>query len=200
MSAIVDRSYFTELAAADPERLCRKSGCSHDRQGRSYTIDIWDWQYVISPEQQTFQQVKRAGAPPHQYFDLVCIYSLLRRKEIPLSGEWISEKDLPGGVTFFRGPHLIPTDLISNHFGDDLQGFCTRCEQLSGKRMAMADASYSFDITPDIPVAVLYWAGDEDFPAEAKLLYDSSIAQRMTLDILFALAVGVCSRIGMESA
>jgi hypothetical protein len=62
----------------------------------------------------------------------------------------------------------------------------------------MADAAFSFSITPDIPVAVLYWIGDEDFPAEVKILYDRSITELLSLDILFALAVGVCARIGTD--
>jgi hypothetical protein len=61
----------------------------------------------------------------------------------------------------------------------------------------MADAAFCFSITPDLPVAVLYWVGDEDFPAEAKILYDRSISELLTLDILFALAVGVCAGVSM---
>ena len=116
--------------------------------------------------------------------------------DIKLSGEWISEKDLPGGPTFFRGPHLLPTNLISNRFGNDLQSFCERCKKLGGTQLQLADAAFSFIITKDIPVAVLYWIGDEEFPAEAKILYDKSIAEPLPLDIVFALAFEVCNRIG----
>jgi hypothetical protein len=49
-------------------------------------------------------------------------------------------------------------------------------------------------ITPEIPVAIVYWLGDEDFPAEAKLLFDRSMINLMPLDILFALVVEVCDR------
>jgi hypothetical protein len=134
--------------------------------------------------------------PPHEYFDLLAMYYLLSAKDTSLIGEWISEKDLPGGPTFFRGPHRIPTDLITGQFNNDLQEFKNRCEQLGGTPIDMADAAYCFSITPDIPVVVLYWIGDEDFPAEAKILYDRSVAELLSLDILFALAVGVCTRIG----
>jgi hypothetical protein len=123
------------------------------------------------------------------------MYYLLSTKDTSLLGEWISEKDLPGGSTFFRGPHRIPTDLITKQFNNDLQGFKNRCEQLGGTQIDMADAAYCFSITPDIPVVVLYWIGDEDFGAEAKILYDRSVAELLSLDILFALAVGVCTRI-----
>lgn len=59
----------------------------------------------------------------------------------------------------------------------------------------MADAAYVFKITPNIPVAVLLWLGDEDFGAEAKLLFDRTIGMHLPLDIIFALAVEVCREI-----
>lgn len=195
MPEIIDPSYFKNLAEANQETLCTHSCCSFNDKINSYIITIWDWQYVINPLEATIGVVN-AAEKPHEYLDLFCIYYLLNQSDISLSGEWISEKDLVGGPTFFRGPHLIPTELISNRFGDDLQLFSSRCEQLGGLRLDMADISYRFDITPDIPVSVLYWIGDEDFPAEAKILYDRAISKQLSLDIIFALAFGICSRLG----
>ena len=60
----------------------------------------------------------------------------------------------------------------------------------------MADAAYRFEITPRIPVAVLYWNGDDDLPAESKLLYDQTITEHLASDIVWALAVGICERLG----
>lgn len=63
----------------------------------------------------------------------------------------------------------------------------------------MADAAYRFIVTPRIPVAVLYWKGDDEFPPEAKILYDRTITEHLTSDIIFALAVEICARIGSAS-
>ena len=59
----------------------------------------------------------------------------------------------------------------------------------------MADAAYRFKITPRIPVAVLHWTGDDDFPAESKILYDRTITEHLASDIIYALAVGICKRL-----
>jgi hypothetical protein len=56
----------------------------------------------------------------------------------------------------------------------------------------MADAAFSFSITPRIPVAVLLWVGDDEFESEAKLLFDKTIVQHLPLDIIYALAVEIC--------
>ncbi len=196
MTEIIDKSYFAELELADPEILCREGRCNYSNDMRQYTIEVWGDQYLFDLTNSKIDHVFAAGPLPHEYFDLFVMYYLLRAKNICLTGEWVSEKDLPGGSTFFRGPHQIPTDLISKRFDNDLQKFKIWCETLGGTPLEMADAAFRFFITPDIPVAVLYWIGDEDFPAEAKVLYDRSVTDLLSLDILFALAVSVCSRVG----
>jgi len=196
VTTYVDSNYFKELAQADPTDICRLDRCSYDPTGKSYILQIWGDTYIIDWSEGKIERSSATMPPPHTFFYLFVIYYLLLPQDIEPRGEWISEKDLPGGTTFFRGPHLLPTSLISERFANDLQGFCQRCKKLGGTPLKLADAAFTFTITRDIPIAVLYWAGDEEFPAEAKILYDKSISDPLPLDIVFALAFEVCSRIG----
>ncbi|MGB3211732.1 MAG: DUF3786 domain-containing protein [Desulforhopalus sp.] len=195
MTEIIDKTYFTALTAANPEILCRQGRSKYSEDAHEYALEVWGNRYLVDLTNSELRYGDTKGPRLHEYLGLFAVYYLLLEKDVVLSGEWISEKDLPGGSAFFRGPHLIPTDLISNRFNNDINRFKTICKKLGGTPLDMADAAFRFSITSDIPVAVLYWIGDEDFPAEAKILYDRSIAELLSLDILFALAVGVCARI-----
>jgi hypothetical protein len=64
----------------------------------------------------------------------------------------------------------------------------------------MADAAFAFQIAPRIPAAVLYWEGDEEFGAEAKLLFDKSISAHLALDVIYAMAAGMCKRLGKSDS
>ncbi len=196
MATYVDRTYFRDLATAAPTTVCRGGRCGYEPSTTSYTLGLWGDEYCIDWTAETIERTTATAPPVHDYFHLFIIYYLLLSKDMTVLGEWISEKDLPGGTTFFRGPHLLPTNLISDRFGNDLDNFASCCGALGGTPLAMADAAFRFQITPDMPVAVLYWAGDEDFPAEAKILYDRGVIEVLPLDIVFALAVEVCARIG----
>ncbi len=196
MATYVDRSYFRNLATAPPTTVCRGDRCRCDPSTTSYTLRLWGHEYCIDWTAETIERTTATSPPTHDYFPLFIIYYLLLPKDMTVRGEWISEKDLPGGTTFFRGPHLLPTKLISDRFGNDLESFATCCRALGGTPLNMADAAFRLQIAPDMAVAVLYWAGDEDFPAEAKILYDRGIIEVLPLDIVFALAVEVCARIG----
>ena len=196
MRDLVAKIHFQALAEKNPEDVCRCAGCHYDDASACYSLSIWGTKYIISPNSYTIDCLDQKGQGLHEYFSLFAIHYLLTAKETGLSGKWISEKDIPGGSGFFRGPHEIPTHLISHRYGDTISAFQQRCEQLQGLPLDMADAAYCFNITPRIPAAVLYWAGDDEFPAESKILYDSTIAEHFALDVVYALAVGICHRLG----
>ncbi|MEW6615818.1 MAG: DUF3786 domain-containing protein [Thermodesulfobacteriota bacterium] len=196
MTTSIDTILFRDLAKQDPKDVCRRALCEYDDGKKYYTLSVWGDDYVIYPHQFKIDRITTNFPSPHDYFHHFIIHYLLKSKEIEIYNEWISEKDIPGGVTFFRGPHEIPSYLISRQYANDINGFRKRCEQLHGISLDMADAAYSFKITTHIPVAVLYWKGDDDFSAESKILYDSSITEHLTSDIIFALAVEICTRIG----
>jgi hypothetical protein len=170
--------------------------CKYDAAAGTYGLTVWGRHYAVDPRQGRIFCASPDPEPLHPYFDLFAVHYLRSAKEIPPAGQWISEKDIPGGTTFFRGPHAVPVHVIASRFGEDIQGFIRLCEQYGGTTLALADAAFSFVITPRVPVAVLLWQGDAEFPAEAKLLYDATIARHLALDIVYALAVGVCEQLG----
>ena len=196
MTNSINKIHFQELAKQDPVDVCRRALCKYDDMKKFYTLSVWGDEYVIYPHKFKIECISKNHQNPHEYFYLFIIYYLLKSKEIEINKEWISEKDIPGGATFFRGPHEIPTHLIYRQYRDNITEFGKICEQLNGISLDMADAAYSFKITPRIPVAVLYWEGDDEFTTETKILYDSTITEHLSSDIIFALAVAICIRIG----
>ncbi|SHI11973.1 DUF3786 domain-containing protein [Desulfofustis glycolicus] len=199
MTALIDKAFFQELSGQDPREVCRRAVCTYDDTERSYALTVWGEQCTIHPHQARIEYVPAGRAPFHPYLELLMIHYLLRAQAIEPTQAWVSEKDLPGGATFFRGPHEIPTSLITGRFNDDVDSFKNRCKHLMGTPLDLADAAFSFTIAPRVPVAILYWAGDDDFPAESKILYDRSIAEPFALDVIYALAVGICERVGSSN-
>ncbi|MBF0572264.1 MAG: DUF3786 domain-containing protein [Desulfamplus sp.] len=194
MTNLIDKIYFKELAEQDPEDTCKRALCRYDHIKRCYYISVWGDDYAVYPYELKIERLSKNFDNTHEYLYLFIINYLLRAKNIELSNEWISEKDIPGGSTFFRGPHEIPTNLISSKYNGNIYEFKKRCDQLNGIQLEMADSSYVFKITPRIPIALLFWDGDDEFPPESKLLYDKSITQHLALDIIFALSVAICEQ------
>ncbi len=191
----IDKTIFSDLKVFDPEDVMLRTNCRFDQAKNQYFINIWGHEYCVDLNRDEVRP-QGAGLKTYQYFlYLFILYYLMKSRSIKPLGEWISEKDIPGGAAFFRGPHTIPGGVITTRFGNDMDAFKQRCTELKGISLEMADAAFMFQITPTIPVAVLYYFGDEDFPCEAKLLFDKTIGLHLPLDIVFALAVEICNTV-----
>lgn len=195
MAELIDKQHFMELARLDPREVCRRTSCTFDEHRNCYILPVWGVDYAIYPDAGKISCISDSGLL-HEYFSLFAIHYLLTAKKSPPANDWISEKDMLGGATFFRGPHAIPTHLITGRVGNSIEEFRQLGATHHGSPLNMADAAFRFAITDRIPVAVLYWAGDEDFPAEAKILFDKTLPDHFALDIVFALASGLCEQLG----
>ncbi len=192
----IDKTIFSDLEKCDPEDVVKRTGCRFDKTGKKYFVKVWDHEYCVDLNALKVRPLGSGHKTYHEFLYLFILYYLMEAKGINPSGVWVSEKDIPGGSAFFRGPHTIPGNMITERFGNDLTSFKKRCIKLKGVRLDMADAAFKFHITPAIPAAVLYYFADEDFPCEAKLLFDYTIASHLPLDIIYALAVEICNIVG----
>jgi len=195
MTDPIDAIHFNQLAELEPQDVCSRALCGYVPAEKCYTVSVWNRDYKIYAESAKIIRKEDDRPVDNIYLGLFAIHYLLTAKEIPVSNEWISEKDIPGGVTFFRGPHAIPTDLIEKRYREDVGQFSEQCRRFGGVSLEMADAAFYLKIAPRIPIAVLFWGADDEFPAESKILFDKTIIDHLALDIVFALAVEVCTRI-----
>jgi hypothetical protein len=114
------------------------------------------------------------------------------------TGEEITEKDLPGGVTFFRGPHALPVAPVAERFGSDLRAFLARGRELGAEAVSHGDAALRFLPFEKIPVTYVLWKADDEFPASVSVLFDRSIGRWFEPDMIFLLVGEITARITEE--
>jgi hypothetical protein len=187
--------HYDDLSACDPEDVVKRTSALWDADSRQYEIAVWGHDYIVAPDRCRISPRSSGGSSYQDYLYLFIVYYLMHGQDVPPSGDWVSEKDIRGGEGFFRGPHLIPVQRIAETVDNDRVLFAKICKQLKGTPLDFADAAFCFEITPAIPVALLFWEGDEDFPCEIKMLLDRTIERHLSLDIIFALAVEVCATV-----
>lgn len=60
-------------------------------------------------------------------------------------------------------------------FSGHVEELIAACEKLNGEKMRQGDAGYILPVFPYFKIAVLFWDGDEEFDAQANMLFDSNI-------------------------
>jgi hypothetical protein len=100
----------------------------------------------------------------------------------PLRNKSISFKELPGGGIYiepFTNRCIRP---LINLFGDNLTLFQERAEKCGGTKEKYGDISYTFYPFPRIPVTLVLWGADEEFPANANIIFDASAADYLNTE------------------
>jgi hypothetical protein len=177
---------WQELAARKAAEVGRRCLVVSEQGG--YSLDFLDRRYFVEPGTGRIGGPQEDGLLADAEFELLVLTYLTQAVEIPTDGTWISEKDLPGGSQFFRGPHALPLQPLLARFGEDLPGFRRAALKLGGSTLPFGDAAYGFTALPRIPAGCLLWAGDEEFPARANLLFDRTLGRHLPLDVVLALA------------
>ncbi len=132
--------------------------------------------------------------------ELVTLLFLARVQEVqPCQQELVSVADLKEAL-YFKGPHRLPVADLLERFGQDLAGFQRAARALGGNPLEQADAAFTFLPLPRLPVSLLLWLGDEEFPPHCQVLFDRSIESYLSASGIWLLVHLVCSALLWTSA
>ena len=84
---------------------------------------------------------------------------------------------------------MLPLDSIAEKYCRDAGTFIENGMKLGGERLDYGDFSFRLFPFPRLPVVLIVWKADDEFPARAELLFDSSCKQHLSTDILWATAM-----------
>jgi hypothetical protein len=195
----IDSEYWGEFARLDPETVCTRTLADYQVKQRGYTLPVLNEDYVILPHRREIKRLIAGGTPGEEglskEFVLMVLFYLIHAKNIPLARQWISERDLPSGEIFFRGPHALSVDLIERKYGEDPEGFIEAGNLLGGTPVRFGDKSIALDVFPRIPIIYILWVGDEEFPSRGGVLFDASIESHFPLDMIWIMVNEVSRRL-----
>jgi len=195
----IDSDYWDEFARLNPETVCIRTLADYQVRERAYILPILNQDYLVLPYQRKIKRLTEEGTPTEEdltrEFTLMVLFYLLHAKNIPLVRKWISEKDLPGGEAFFRGPHALSVDLIKKKYGNSPEDFIEAGKALGGTPVRFGDRSLALDVFPRIPIVYILWMGNEEFPPRAGILFDASVESHFTLDMIWIMVNEVSRRL-----
>jgi hypothetical protein len=106
---------------------------------------------------------------------------------------------LPGGDIFTKGTHIIPLDKAAAYFSKHDNEFLTAGKNLGGTQRDYGDMSLNILPFPRVPVVLILWLGDEEFPPTASLLFDSSCVSHLPPDIVWSTSMLVVEMMLMHT-
>jgi hypothetical protein len=124
-----------------------------------------------------------------EYSRLSILRYLIHAIDLPLSGKLVRPSDLSGGDIFVRGTHVLPLNKIAADFENNYNEFLSIGKRLGGSQLDYGDISLQLLPFPRMPVVLIVWSGDEEFPPKSSLLFDSSCVSHLSTDIIWSTAM-----------
>jgi len=179
------------LRAIDPGELARRGGLELDADrlklallGTRYTLG-WPDLVARNPDGEV--------CPDHLrvlFLDYLCMGD----GSSP-TGTWIGYQELPDGAFYRQAFQGYSGDRLVRELGGDVDVFRRAAEAIGGEPFEMGDAGYVFQALPNVPLAIVWWAGDDEFPASATVLFDEIAGRYLPTDGLALLGSMLCSRL-----
>lgn len=105
----------------------------------------------------------------------------------PVSGQWVSFADLPGGRFYNQAFQGYTGHELSKAFGSGKIAFERAASSLDGRPYPLGDAAFIFHALPRVALLVIFWQGEDgedtiDFPPSFQILFDSSASHYLPTD------------------
>ena len=190
--------YWDSLAKAVPNEVCTRTGATYNEERKGYFLPVLNQRYLILPGEKRIYCMKGDLCEEEtlrDYFFLMVLLYLLNAREGEPTHSWISEKELKGGTTFFRGPHALQTEALNKIFGKNPEAFSRAGKRLGGVELFYGDKAFALTVLPKIPLALVLWKEDTEFPAQVTVMFDSTIQKHFSLDGIWCLVGEVSQRL-----
>jgi hypothetical protein len=181
------------LATLDPDDVCRAAAVSYDRATEQYIVKSLGMDFLVAAKDRTITSTAPGSEVLLQrlgyFFKLSILWYLVSAKDITLTGRLVKLQNVKGGEIFTRGSHILPLDKVARKFGKDKEGFLKKGTSLGGEPMKYGDASVKLYPFPRVPAILTLWLEDEEFPARADLMFDSTCTMQLATDIVWSIAM-----------
>jgi hypothetical protein len=167
-----------QLSGRDPESLAALTGTLL-KEGAFHFALLGRALRLALPE---FYVVDTGGAALPTFQQALVLYYFVTADGTPLAGRWVSFADLPGGRMYAPAFQGYSGNELVRAFGADVEAFRRACLASGGSPLEIAEAAYSFQALPRLPLAVTYWVGDDEFPSASKILFDASACHYLPID------------------
>jgi hypothetical protein len=169
-----------ERLAGEPlEALAARSGFEPGEAG-ALRIPFLDRVYRLSHPALAFSDALSDGRDVPLQEQVLILHYLLAEAGAAPAGDWVAYREIPGATFYFGAFVKRAVDPLKKVFGGNIEGFKAAASRLNGAPVAPGDAGFEFGVLPRVPVRLILYAGDEEFPAEAAILFDRSVGRLLS--------------------
>jgi hypothetical protein len=116
-----------------------------------------------------------------------------------LTGKWVSYSELRGGMVKITSFQRDCEEPMRELFETDFEKAASSLSRLGAEKQEGFPTPHAWRLflLPRIPVVILYWQEEEDFPSRIKILFDSSADRFLDAESIIFLGEGLVKNMEM---
>ena len=173
---LIEERTWKELRRGGFPLQAKASGCRVISENEA-EIPFLKRRYRVNGERPDIRAVGREEASASRR--VLILRYLLGAKRLGLTFKRVGLGDIARNSRLLVSFHRQVIRPIVKEFSDDPKKLRSRGEALGGIQQPLGDASVTLFPFPRTPVTFAIWRGDEKHPAEAQVMFDSSIAAQL---------------------
>jgi hypothetical protein len=175
--------HFAKVAI---DEQCRKSGARYRvaDSGKIITVEYLNQSYQIKfPDIEISLVDSEAKVPVKD--KILILHYLTLAKGTPTANKFIAFKDLPEGANYFPTFSKRSIEPLVSYFGRESHRLIDVASRLGGRRVDYGDVAVAIGAFPRVPVTLVLWQGDDEFPPRGNIIFDITISDYLyTYDII----------------
>jgi hypothetical protein len=195
------------LAGKNPDLLARFAGAeiSRDPEGRAaLSLSFLNQEVLIPwPELDFLAKKSREPLPIQQEILLLhYLHGAWSSGGAVMEGEWIAFQEIPDGRFYLDAFQRRAKNPLVQNFGHNPEQLLELATASFGATpFEQGDCSMVVTVLPLVPVALVLWRGDEEFPPEGSILFDRSVSKFLSAeDVAWLAGMVVYPLIGMAKS
>ncbi len=167
--------YEDKFRQLNPEDVTgRLAGVKWD--GSCFFVKLLGREFAISHPNYTITAADGGALPPLPTQTFLLRY-LLECKDVTWAGEWKTFREMPWGEMYIKPYTGRVLTRAAFTLGTRLDAFRAAAEKMDATAVPHGDAGYLFELVSGYRMQILAWAGDEEFPPNAQVLYSDNFAE-----------------------
>ena len=158
-----------------PESVKERLSAVKWENGEFY-VNLLGREFAIAHPTYAIRALDGGKIPPLSTQTFMLRY-LLECKDVAWGGQWKTFREMPWGemyITPYTGRVLTRAAFT---FGTRVPAFKAACEKMGAMALSHGDAGYQFELVSGYSIQILVWAGDEEFPPNAQVIYSDNFAE-----------------------
>lgn len=192
------------LTQQDMDDIAARSGATLEQEnGSDPVLSLPFLQKQVLLEGPRFQMTyKASGKEPSLQEQVLILHYLNGATGASVTGDWVAYQEIPDGKFYLDAFLRRAKNPLVQTFGGQPELLVDLAKEVYGAApLDQGDVAVTVQAFPRVPVAVILWRGDEEFPPEGTILFDRCIGDILSAeDIAWLAGMIVYPLIGMAKA